>query len=545
MMGVSQVAASRAGRGMLTVPRDANDAVEGLAVAVVGGDDVLVARIRAAFAREGVAAHVRWPVAHADPGARAPDVVVLAVPPDHAAAPAVDAVRRRLPRAQVVLALAPGVCARGAGQAIHAAPDGVVADADLDVALGMVVRCARAGYVAFPASAGERDVRPAFSPRERQIVRLVVLGLTNDEIAHRLFLAKSTVAGHLTAVFRRLGVRSRRELVAAVLGGDEDLRRTFLAVALPGEHEPGWAGGAGMSGAAVEPASTVYALACVLVACLTGAPPFAHERPLLTLHAHLTAPPPAVSSRARGLPREIDEVVVAALAKAPADRPRSPERLMRAVQRALATSAPIPVAAPRARPTGKGAAPDAQTPARARPGRRRPRRAAPRRRRRLRGRMPSWRAALVGAASLVVLSGGFGAGTLAGDVHAAGPAAAPGPTVAQRRAAVRRLDLAMARLSTRRALARARLRRARDAHAEADQATALADAYAAARRVAVADATATAAGAGAAPVVAHLATAEHAYRRLARAATRHDRRGFASAAREVVAAERALDAATA
>ncbi len=183
MMGVSQVAASRAGGGMLTVPRDANDAVEGLAVAVVGGDDVLVARIRAAFAREGVAAHVRWPVAHADPGARAPDVVVLAVPPDHAAAPAVAAVRRRLPRAQVVLALAPGACASGAGRAIDAAPDGVVADADLDVALGMVVRCARAGYVAFPASAGEREVRPAFSPRERQVVRLVVLGLTNDEIA--------------------------------------------------------------------------------------------------------------------------------------------------------------------------------------------------------------------------------------------------------------------------------------------------------------------------------------------------------------------------
>ena len=289
-------------------------------------------------------------------------------------------------------------------------------------------------------------------------------------------------------------------------------------------------------GAAVEPGSTVYALACVLVACLTGAPPFAHERPLLTLHAHLTAPPPAVSSRVRGLPREIDEVVAAALAKAPADRPRSPERLMRAVQRALATSAPIPVAAPRARPTGTGATLDAPTPARARrERRRRPRRAAPRRR-----RVSSWRAVLVGAASVAVLSAGFGAGTLAGDVHAAGPAAPPGPTVAERTAAVHRLDLAMARLSRRRALARARLRGARDARGEAEQAKALADAYAAARRVAAADAPA----AGAAPVAAHLATVELAYRRLARAATRHDRRGFAAAAGEVVAAERALDAAS-
>ena len=181
---------------------------------------------------------MRWPVADADPGARSPDVVVLAVPPDHAAAPAVAAVRAAAACAGRARAGAGRVRERG-GPGDRRGPGRVVADADLDVALGMVVRCARAGYVAFPASAGEREVRLAFSPRERQVVRLVVLGLTNDEIAHRLFLAKSTVAGHLTAVFRRLGVRSRRELVAAVLAGEEDLRRTFLAVALPGEDEPG------------------------------------------------------------------------------------------------------------------------------------------------------------------------------------------------------------------------------------------------------------------------------------------------------------------
>jgi len=167
---------------------------------------------------------------------RPPDVVVLAVPPGHAPRAAVGAVRRRLPHAAIVLALPPGECAGGAADAIDAAADGVVADRDLDVALGLVVRCARAGYVTVPAAARERVALPALSRRERQIVRLVVLGLTNDEIAARLFVAKSTVAGHLTAVFRRLGVRSRRELVACVLAGEEGLRRTVLAVALPGEE---------------------------------------------------------------------------------------------------------------------------------------------------------------------------------------------------------------------------------------------------------------------------------------------------------------------
>jgi DNA-binding NarL/FixJ family response regulator len=239
-MRVSQAAASPAGGAMPAAPRELSDAAEPLAVAVVGGDDVFVARIHAAFRREGIAADVRWPAAHAESHARPPDVVVLAVPPGHAPQPAVAAVRRRLPRARVVVALPPGGAGRtGTPVSSDGAADGVVADADLDLALGLVVRCARAGYVAVPASAGEQPAEPAFSRRERQVVRLVVLGLTNDEIAQRLFLAKSTVAGHLTAVFRRLGVRSRRELVATVLAGDPGLRRTFLAIALPGEEEPG------------------------------------------------------------------------------------------------------------------------------------------------------------------------------------------------------------------------------------------------------------------------------------------------------------------
>jgi DNA-binding CsgD family transcriptional regulator len=225
---------------MLTVPGDANDAPGHLAVAVVGGDDVFAARVHAAFLRDGIAVQVRWPVAHADPHAGPPDVVVLAVPPGHAPEPAVAAVRRRLRRARVILALPPGVVARcGAAATGDGAPDGVVADADLDLMLGLVVRCGRGGYVAAPAGAGRSAEPPAFTARERQIVRLVVLGRTNEEIAQRLYLAKSTVAGHLTAVFRRLGVRSRRELVAAVLGGDDGLRRSFLAVALPGEEARG------------------------------------------------------------------------------------------------------------------------------------------------------------------------------------------------------------------------------------------------------------------------------------------------------------------
>ena len=64
----------------------------------------------------------------------------------------------------------------------------------------------------------------------------------------------------------------------------------------------------------------VYSLGCVLFECLTGSPPFTSENDAGLMYAHLQEPPPSLTARRRGLPREIDEVVAKAMAKAPADR---------------------------------------------------------------------------------------------------------------------------------------------------------------------------------------------------------------------------------
>ena len=47
---------------------------------------------------------------------------------------------------------------------------------------------------------------------ERQIADLVVAGLTNSEVAGRLFMAQRTVESHLSKVYRKLGVNSRAHL---------------------------------------------------------------------------------------------------------------------------------------------------------------------------------------------------------------------------------------------------------------------------------------------------------------------------------------------
>jgi DNA-binding CsgD family transcriptional regulator len=50
--------------------------------------------------------------------------------------------------------------------------------------------------------------------REAEVLALLGEGLTNQEIADRVFLSSRTVERHLANVGARLGTRSRSELVA-------------------------------------------------------------------------------------------------------------------------------------------------------------------------------------------------------------------------------------------------------------------------------------------------------------------------------------------
>jgi DNA-binding CsgD family transcriptional regulator len=51
------------------------------------------------------------------------------------------------------------------------------------------------------------------SPREEEVVGLVARGLSNRQISRSLFISENTVQRHLSNVFEKVGVRSRRELV--------------------------------------------------------------------------------------------------------------------------------------------------------------------------------------------------------------------------------------------------------------------------------------------------------------------------------------------
>jgi two-component system, NarL family, nitrate/nitrite response regulator NarL len=54
------------------------------------------------------------------------------------------------------------------------------------------------------------------STREQQVITLVCGGLSNKEIANKLGVADGTVKAHLHAIFEKLGVRSRIEIMIAL-----------------------------------------------------------------------------------------------------------------------------------------------------------------------------------------------------------------------------------------------------------------------------------------------------------------------------------------
>ena len=58
--------------------------------------------------------------------------------------------------------------------------------------------------------------RAHLTPQELQIAQLAAQGLSNREIAQRLFLSPRTVSTHLYRIYPKIGVNSRTELGRAL-----------------------------------------------------------------------------------------------------------------------------------------------------------------------------------------------------------------------------------------------------------------------------------------------------------------------------------------
>jgi DNA-binding CsgD family transcriptional regulator len=70
----------------------------------------------------------------------------------------------------------------------------------------------------------EQTTPESLTPQQRQIVGLAAEGLTNREIAERLFLSPRTVGFHLYGAYPKLGVSSRAQLARLMSDGARELR---------------------------------------------------------------------------------------------------------------------------------------------------------------------------------------------------------------------------------------------------------------------------------------------------------------------------------
>ncbi|HET8632214.1 MAG TPA: helix-turn-helix transcriptional regulator, partial [Thermomicrobiales bacterium] len=132
-----------------------------------------------------------------------------------------DACGARHERALTLLALADLCRARGEIPAARAHLDAV---RDLCAPMGAALTLARADALAarLPAPPTGAPAAPlaGLTPREVEVLRLVAEGLTDAQVAARLFLSPRTVNAHLRAIYGKLGVATRGAAIRFALEHD-------------------------------------------------------------------------------------------------------------------------------------------------------------------------------------------------------------------------------------------------------------------------------------------------------------------------------------
>jgi serine/threonine-protein kinase len=120
----------------------------------------------------------------------------------------------------------------------------------------------------------------------------------------------------------------------ASAAGLDSLTQTGMVIGTAGYLSPEQA-----QGLPATPASDRYALGVVAFELLAGERPFENDNSTAEAAAHVHAPVPSLSGRARGIPRDVDRVFMRALAKDPGERFTSCQRFVAALRSAFEDAA--------------------------------------------------------------------------------------------------------------------------------------------------------------------------------------------------------------
>ena len=160
--------------------------------------------------------------------AHTPDVILLdLVMPGESGIDAVPRLLHEAPDAKILVLsmqddpqyVREAFAAGAKGYVLKEAADAEVVDAIRQVAAGgsYVHPTLGARMVAADAAARAAAEADPLSDREREVLRLLALGHTNQEIAKQLFISVRTAETHRAHIMRKLGLETRAELVRYAL----------------------------------------------------------------------------------------------------------------------------------------------------------------------------------------------------------------------------------------------------------------------------------------------------------------------------------------
>ena len=155
-----------------------------------------------------------------------PDVILMdLVMPSMGGAEVTRAIRERCPRVQVI-ALTSFQDKELVRQALEAGAISYLLKNVTADDLAEAIRAAHAGQSTLAPEAVQVLMQAAsqgpalghdLTPREREVLALMVEGLSNPEIADRLVVTRSTAKAHVSNILSKLGVSNRAEAVALAL----------------------------------------------------------------------------------------------------------------------------------------------------------------------------------------------------------------------------------------------------------------------------------------------------------------------------------------
>lgn len=150
-----------------------------------------------------------------------PDVTLMDLRmPDLSGAAAIAAIRQRCPDARV-LVLTTYDFDEDIYRALEAGAAGYLVKNTESEPLLAVIRSVHAGTYRLPPAVAQRLAQrraaPELSPREREVLLLIVQGQSNKEIGATLGLAENTVKNHVKMILEKLGVADRTQAATRAL----------------------------------------------------------------------------------------------------------------------------------------------------------------------------------------------------------------------------------------------------------------------------------------------------------------------------------------